>query len=371
MKAKLAGALPPALRFWLKYRREQIAGWLRKDASTAAPPAPTPARGNRGLRVLVFDDHFPAPDRDAGSARMAIILKSLARLGECTFISLGNLRQPEFERQLSGEGVEIAQLIDYKRLLRQRRFDVALLSRPDVAGALVNSLRRTTPHIKIIFDTVDINFVRLEREYRLTGDKEAAREAQRYQRLETRLARSCDQIWCVTAEDVAALTRVAPGAHFEIIPTIHPLQHRGQEFAERAGLAFIGNYLHRPNVDAVHYFMREIYPAVRRAIPGIKVWIVGDNTPPEFAEHASSDVTITGYLADVDPIFQSCRIFIAPLRFGSGMKGKIGQALSYGLPVVTTSVGAEGMDLRDESEVLIADDANKFAEAVIKLYSDE
>ena len=328
------------------------------------------ANRKAGARVLVFDDRFPTPDRDAGSARMALILKSLARTGQCTFISLGKLRQPEFERQLKGEGVEIAPVIDYKRLLKERRFDVALLSRPDVAGGLLNSIKRTAPRIKTIFDTVDIAFVRLEREFQLTGDKETAREARRYKRLEKRLARSCDQVWCVTAEDQAALAGEAPGARFAIIPTIHPLQDRGKSFDEREGLVFIGNYLHRPNVDAVHYFMREVYPAVRKTLPGVRLFIVGDNAPPEFAEYASDEVTVTGYLGDVGPLFESCRIFIAPLRFGSGIKGKIGQALSYGLPVVTTSVGAEGMSLENRREALIANEANEFAAGVIDIYND-
>jgi GT2 family glycosyltransferase/glycosyltransferase involved in cell wall biosynthesis len=328
------------------------------------------ANRKAGVNVLVFDDRFPTPDRDAGSARMALILKALARLGQCTFISLGKLRQPEFERQLRGEGVEIAPSIDYKRLLKTRRFDVALLSRADVAGGLLNSIKRTAPRIKTIFDTVDIAFVRLEREFELAGDKQTARAARRYKRLERRLAQSCDQVWCVTAEDQAALAREAPAARFAIVPTIHPLQDRGKSFAEREGLIFIGNYTHRPNVDAVQFFMREIYPKIERALPGIKVFIVGDSAPPEFAEYQSDEITVTGYVADVGSLFQRCRIFIAPLRFGSGIKGKIGQALSYGLPVVTTSMGAEGMNLENRREVLIANGADEFAAGVIDLYSD-
>ena len=91
---------------------------------------------------------------------------------------------------------------------------------------------------------------------------------------------------------------------------------------------------------------------------------------PELAAYASNEVTITGYLADVDPIFQSCRVFIAPLRFGAGMKGKIGQALSYGLPVVTTPIGAEGMNLKNGSEAIIADGAREFVAALISVYND-
>lgn len=372
---KLRDALPPALRFWAKCKREQfLAKWRkvrRRNHSEQDALPPARAVDNRhGLHVIVFDDRVPAPDRDAGSARMFLILKSLAKLGQPVFISMGQFQRPEYERQLRKEGVEVAPWIDYQRLLKERRFQVALLSRPDVAGALLRSIKRAAPGIKTIFDTVDIAFLRLEREYQLTGDEKVAQATRRYKKLETRLARSCDQVWCVTAEDQAALASEAPSARFEIIPTIHPLQDRGKSFAARQGLVFIGNFLHRPNTDAIHYFMQEIHPLVREAIPAVKLFIVGDYAPPEIAAYASNEVTITGYVADVDPIFQNCRVFIAPLRFGSGIKGKIGQALSYGLPVVTTTIGAEGMSLENGSEAIIADEAREFAAALIRVYQN-
>lgn len=364
LKERLTAAIPLSL----KLRLRSIANLGRQRDPLEQDHFSSHTR--QGLKILVVDDHIPVPDRDAGSARMQLILKSLTQLGHCTFISVSKLPRPEYERRLREEGVEIAALADYPRLLKTRRFDVALMSRPDVAGAILPSIKRIAPGTKTIFDTVDIGFVRLEREFALTGNKQQARAARRFKKLETRLTRSCDQVWCVTEEDRMFLAREVPEAQFAIIPTIHPLQDRGKSFAKREGVLFIGNYLHRPNVDAVHYFMRDIYPAAREALPGLKLNIVGDNAPPEFASYASDTVKITGYLADVDPLFQECRIFIAPLRFGSGIKGKIGQALSYGLPVLTTSIGAEGMGFENERDVIIADQANEFAAGLTRLYTD-
>jgi GT2 family glycosyltransferase len=328
------------------------------------------ANRQRGMQIIVFDDRIPMPDRDAGSARMLLILKTLAKMGPVTFVSLGNLSVPEYEAELTRAGVEIIPVVEYRRLFERREFEVAIMSRADVAGALMRSIKRTGRKIKTIFDTVDLNFVRIEREYHVTQDKKMARAAKRYLKVETRLAQSCDQVWCVTETDADALARVAPAAEVAVIPTIHPLQERGGPFAERSGLVFIGNYLHRPNVDAVHFFMREIFPLVQQSIPDICVNIVGAYAPAEFASYKSSEANLMGHVANVDPIFQRCRAFVAPLRFGSGMKGKIGQALSYGLPVVTTTVGAEGMELENEQNVLIADDAESFSKSVIRLYQD-
>jgi glycosyltransferase involved in cell wall biosynthesis len=366
--------MPPGLRFWLKLKRAQVLAKFRGVEPNhlvpdSHPPADAVDSGS-GLNVIVFDDGVPTPDRDAGSARMFLILKSLVKLGRPVFISLSNLRQPEYERLLNQAGVETARWMDYRQVLKGRRFQAALLSRPEVAGALLPSIKGAVPRIKTIYDTVDIAFLRLEREYRVVGDKQLARQARRFKKLETRLARSCDQVWCVTPEDQATLAQEVPSASFEIIPTIHPLQDRGENFAARRGIVFIGNFLHRPNEDAVHYLMQKIYPIVREAIPGVTLQIVGSNPPPAITAYGSEDVTVTGYVPDVSPIFHGCRAFIAPLRFGSGMKGKIGQALSYGVPVVTTSIGAEGMGLEDGSEALIADRTEDLAEALIRVYND-
>lgn len=323
-----------------------------------------------GLRILICDDHLPAPDRDAGSARMILILKSLLGLGRPVFISLSDLAQPDREEALRNEGIETAFWADYKQLLRERNFDLAILSRPDVAEALLKTIRKTSPRTLIIFDTVDISFVRLGREGKLTGDKAIARKAARYQKLEGQLARACDQVWCVTEEDQRALAPLAPAARFEIIPTIHPLQKRGKAFDERHGALFIGNYLHRPNEDAVHYLMTDVLPLIRTACPDFKLFIVGDHASAAIRGYASEKVIVTGFVADVDDIFHNCRVFVAPLRFGSGMKGKIGQALSFGVPVVTTPIGAEGMELEHGNQAMIAEGPREFADAVINLYQD-
>src|SRR5205814_10715677 len=115
----------------------------------------------------------------------------------------------------------------------------------------------------------------------------------------------------------------------------------GRSFADSQHLPFIGNLAHRPNSDGVLYFLREVYPLVRAALPQIELDIIGDN-PAEIAAYASPDVRVRGYVPDVEPFWQARRVFVAPLRYGAGVKGKIGEALAHGLPVVTTTVGAEG-----------------------------
>jgi O-antigen biosynthesis protein len=325
-----------------------------------------------GPRVIVFDHEVPTPDKDSGSARMYLILKALAKWGRPVFVPVYQSAGREYEAVLEKEGVRVASLAEYKELVREGDFYAAILSRASVADAVLPAIRKIDPTVKIIFDTVDVHHLRLAREYELTGDIRYAEEAALLKRQETRAAAASDQVWCVTPDDAEALRREVPALRAKIIPNIHPLQGRGAEFDARGGLLFIANFNHRPNTDAVHYFMHKVFPLVRESLPGVKFYVVGSHMPDEIKWYGSNveGVETLGHVPDVDPLFHKSRVFVAPLRYGSGMKGKIGQALAYGLPVVTTGVGAEGMGLGHGREAMIADDQGEFARRVIQVYRD-
>jgi glycosyltransferase involved in cell wall biosynthesis len=120
----------------------------------------------------------------------------------------------------------------------------------------------------------------------------------------------------------------------------------------------------------MRYFVREIYPPVQSSIPAVKLYVVGSNPPIDIASNGSSGIIITGQLPNIESLLQSCRVFVAPLRYGAGMKGKVGLALSHGLPVVTTPIGAEGYDMISGDQTLIADGSEAFAREVIRVYTD-
>jgi GT2 family glycosyltransferase/glycosyltransferase involved in cell wall biosynthesis len=339
-------------------------------------PAPDPRRAEqaanrkRGPYVLVCDDRLPTPDRDAGSARMAFILRALGEWARPVFVSLGKQRRPAYERLLWKDGIETVSAVELPRLLRRREFAAAILSRPEVARTLLKTIRRADPRLPVVYDMVDAHFVRLGRESALTGDAAKAREAERYRRMETALARAADLVWFASTADREAMGRLVPDVKGAVVPTVHRLRGRGLPFAERAHLLFVGNFAHRPNTDAVNFFVTEILPLVRAEIPGAQFLVVGDNAPPELAAHASEEVRLLGYVPDLDPLMASARVFVAPLRFGAGINGKLGEALAYGLPAVTTSIGAEGMGFADGEHALVADDAQDFAAAVVRAYND-
>ncbi|OQW92452.1 MAG: hypothetical protein BWK79_14620, partial [Beggiatoa sp. IS2] len=141
-------------------------------------------------------------------------------------------------------------------------------------------------------------------------------------------------------------------------------------FADRDGLVFIGNYNHTPNEDAVLYFVEQVLPKIHAITPEICFYVIGSNMKESLKALANEYVKIVGWVDVVEPEFAKRRVFVSYLRYGAGMKGKLGQALSLGLPVVTTTVGAEGMGLVEAETALIADDPDNFAQAVCRLYND-
>jgi glycosyltransferase involved in cell wall biosynthesis len=141
-------------------------------------------------------------------------------------------------------------------------------------------------------------------------------------------------------------------------------------FESRSGLLFVGGFDHAPNGDAVEYMVTEIMPLLIREIPDIHLTVVGSNPSDRIRALAGERVTIAGWVADLDPIYASTRVVVAPLRYGAGVKGKVGQALAMGVPMVTTSIGNDGMMLEPGRDIEIADNAELFAKRVIGLYGN-
>ncbi len=321
-------------------------------------------------RILVFDERIPSPDRDAGSLRMFLILKTLAKWAHVIFVPFNRPQSVDYERALWNEGIETADAVDYRRLLRHENVKAAIVSRPSMGEVWIHRIRRINPKARVIFDMVDTHFLRFQREFEISGEAAALAEAKRYQRIETKLAQQSDLVWSASGEDKQLMEREVPNKRVEVVPTIHELKDGGRPFSQREGLLFIGNLAHRPNDDAVLFFLREVYPLLRQLLPGVRIDIIGDNPSSAITAFDSADVRIRGYVPDVEPYLRDRRVFIAPLRFGAGIKGKVGEAMAHGIPVVTTPIGAEGFGLTHELDVLIADKPASFAAAIVRLYSE-
>jgi glycosyltransferase involved in cell wall biosynthesis len=327
-------------------------------------------------RVLVVDHRMLTPDHDSGSVRMLAIVRLLRDLGhDVTFVSDSEDRHHgEGEAALTSLGVEV--LYGYAELLGHllaagHRYGTALLSRPDVARRYLPLVRAHALWAKIVYDTVDLHWIRHQRSAELTGDPATLAAAARYRTLELLNATSSDLTLAITDEERDILARQVPDAPVDVLPNIHECAPSSVPWRERRGLIFIGGFEHLPNVDAVEWFVAQILPLVRERLPEAVFHVVGSKAPQRIHRLSSPAVQVHGYVADPSPLFHAARVFVSPLRYGAGMKGKIGQSMGLGLPVVTTSIGAEGMGLVDGTNALVVDDPAAFAEAVARLHEDE
>ena len=327
-------------------------------------------------RILVVDDRHPTPDLDSGSCRMRQILICLVEAGhEVVFVG----DQPTVDQRYitAIEALGITCFTGRKATLRHLMsrgdgFGTALLSRPGVCARYLPLVRAFAPDARVLYDTVDLHWVRLERAAEVSEQPEPLRRAaDEYRRLELSNARAADVTIAITDDERATLLSATPGLEVAVVPNIHQVTTPVPAFAQRKGLFFIGSFGHTPNVEAAHYLVDQVLPLVIEQLPDIQLDLVGSQMTDDVAALASEHVNPIGYVEDVTPCFEQARVFVAPLLHGAGMKGKVGQSLSFGLPVVTTPIGAEGIGLIDGDSALISDQAAGLAERIVQAYSDE
>lgn len=333
------------------------------------------AKAGPGRRVLVVDRRIPTPDQDSGSVRMFAILKLARRLGhEVTFAADGEEPAGPYAAALERLGIEVVRgvgaTVEHLRA-RGSEYGVALLSRPEAAEQYLTIVRAYALGATVVYDTVDLHWVRFARAADVTGDPRARAEADRYRRLERLNASCADLTLTVTEQDRDALLRDVPGARVAVLPNIHDCAEAPPPWEGRRDLLFVGGFDHAPNVDGVEWFVERVLSLVHGSLPGVVLDVVGSKVSDRVKRLRSATVRIVGHVPCVDPLLDAARVFVSPLRYGAGMKGKIGQSMARGLPVVTTSIGAEGMKLVDGENALVADDPAAFASAVVRLYTDE
>lgn len=246
-----------------------------------------------------------------------------------------------------------------------------LLCREPIAAKAYATTRRFAPDAKIVFNTVDVHYLRLEREAALKKDPSIEREAKRAKASELALMRNCDQTMLLSEVEREMIRNEAPNAATTVVPLIRTFPGRSSGFEKRNGVVFIGGYNHRPNVDAVEWLVTEIWPQIRASGSKIELRICGSQMPKCFYDYSAEDIKVMGFVENLDALFASCRLSIAPLRFGAGLKGKIATSLGYGVPCIATPIAFEGMPSAGLEECrLEAQDAESLAKLVSRYHDD-
>ncbi len=322
-----------------------------------------------GPVVLIVDASPPAPDRDSGSVRLSNIAHQLQARGYSTrFVSDDGFLQSAVDVPgLDGLPAPLAWLGRYGDSLH-----AAILCRHQIALPWIPLLRKLAPQARLIFDTVDLHHVREAREARHRQSRLLAMFARATLARERKAARLADETWVVSQDEQEQIRRVAPHAAVTVVSNSFPEVRDVAGFASRRDVLFVGGHRHPPNTDAAWWWLTSIHPLLHARMPDVVVHMVGGDVPDDLFEAAcaSPGVRMHGHVADLLPYLQGCRLAVAPLRFGAGVKGKIGLSMAHGQPVVTTACGAEGMHLVHGRDVLLADTPQAFADAVVRLYKD-
>ncbi len=197
-------------------------------------------------------------------------------------------------------------------------------------------------------------------------------EAAKFKREELKCLGRADLVMVTSERDERLLKSLIPGLPTVVVTNGVDTDYFKRPQTERARhtAVFVGATHYFPNEDGVLFFIKDIFPEIRRKIPDFHFTIVGGNPPPSILEYVSDNVTVTGFVDDVRPYMWEGSVFVVPLRMGGGTRFKVVEALAAGTPVVSTSLGAEGIPVTDEREVFLADTPEDFAKAVIRALNE-
>jgi GT2 family glycosyltransferase len=342
----------------------------QRDARDARTAQLALARDRRtGPRMLVADHYVPTPDKDAGSLRMARLLELLTDQGcVVTFLPADRERLEPYTSALTQRGIEVLHgSVDVASHLRALAPELALciLSRPSVAHDLMPVVRANAPDAVVVYDTVDLHFVRHERgaDVGAAGDSTPAID-------ELAIVAAADATIAVSDAEAEIVRGLHPDASVFEIPVVHPVAEHPADFDTRRDLLFVGGFQHDPNVDAVTHFVADVLPRIRERLPEVTLTVVGSHTPQSVIALGSSHVRVLGWVPDLTELYRGHRVAIAPLRYGAGLKGKVAESLAQGVPTVATPVGAEGFGAEHRRHMLIGAVPDDFADLVVELYTD-
>ncbi len=337
------------------------------------------------MNILALAYYIPMPDRGAKYLRFYEILKILAAKHSVAFHNIeiehqkrvyGEAETIAYRDKLQQLGIEVIKdglKHEFRRFLQERKVDAVFIEHFETVqfGLDLDEVRFWQPSARVIVDTVDVNFQKALDKAAVTGKPQDMAEAHRIKAFELGLYDNSDLLIAITEEDKRAYLKENDEFNIEIIPLVHELPPLSKVSpASPHTLVFVGNFEWSANVDAMLYFCAEVLPLIEERVADVKLNIVGNAPPAEIKNLARANVEVHGFVADLEPILRSCAISIAPLRYGGGLKGKVTEAMANGLPVVTTSVGLQGMNCIPGESVMAGDTPQAFADAVVRLMLD-
>ena len=341
-------------------------------------PSPAAAAQSERPRMLLIDAVVPRAGHGGGSSYMLQLLDTYDGYGFApTLLPEAELSAPaDVLGVVTGRGIRVIQApfaTSSEQYINGTRdeYAVVVISRVTCGGRHLEALRARWPAARIVFHPVDLYHLRETREAVLRDDVAGFAAALRTKARELHVAREADATVVVSEHELDVLRDAGAGSRAVWIePECADRTPAPYEPSTRHGVAFIGNYRHLPNVDAVQWLCGQVWPLVTRRRPDITLLLVGADMPDEFTDYAGPSVSVLGHVPDLDGLLDGVRLTVAPLRYGAGVKLKLVCSLAAGVPAVCTDIAAEGTGLLPGEGMVLAHTAEAFADAVLALYDD-
>lgn len=329
--------------------------------------------------ILFIDSSIPRFDDNAGNRTVFDYIRTLSAMGYNVKLMPANFYDDrEYTRIYEAMGVEVLcgdkYGAEWRSWLKKNadNIDYVMLFRPECAEQMFAPVRNLT-NAKIFYNVADLHFVRLRREFEITGDERYRKESESLKKTEIKYLNEADRCITVSSEEAEVMGGLTDQSKVRIYPifcfddTAPLARHEPQ----RPTLLFVGSFNHPPNRDGIKWFLESVMPSVVSKVPDVRLIAVGSKCPEDILKMRSNSLVLPGHVSDDElaDLYSECSAVVIPLRYGAGVKGKTVEAMHAGAPIVSTGIGIEGMPGIGEY-VTPQDDAESFADETVRMLTD-
>lgn len=337
-------------------------------------------RSKNKKHILVIDHYVPMYDKDAGNKCSFMYISLFVQLGfQVTFIGDNFFKHEPYTTELNQMGVEVLYgnyyYENWKNWLKENlyNFDYVYMQRPHISIKYIDLVKKYS-NAKVIYFGHDLHYLREMRQYEIEKDSALLKSAEKWKKIEFELFQKVDIVYVVGFYEQAILQKEFPQKPIRNIPLYiyeEIKEKKKIDFRSKQNMIFVGGFGHPPNIDAVLWFAKIVFPDIVKYYPDIKWYIVGSNPTEEIKKLNSKNIVIKGFVSDKElkQLYNECRLAVVPLRVGAGVKGKVVEAVYNRIPLVTTPIGAEGLSLKEDA-FIVTECNEEMSKIINSVYSD-
>jgi len=325
---------------------------------------------DKSSSILYVTGEVPQYDRSSGAQRAEKILSILADVSN-VLVLYNKAPDAKYLSYYQTKGIKCVSISELRQIQKDIAYNLSSIiynkyytyhDFKEVVGLF--------PYAKTVIDAEDVAWLRESRSINYTDLSQ--NDVERNKRNEIAAYNAADHIWCVTSNDKKELETLIYSADISIVSNIHDLESSVYSVKNSKGILFFANYSHEPNVSALKVILSDIFPLIRKELSSAILYIAGSSM--ELVDDlipVDSQIEKLSYVESdkISDLYDSVELVIAPLLFGSGIKGKITEAIKYRVPVITNAIGNEGIDLVNEVSGFITEDFSAMAEYAIDIFN--